>query len=344
MTAEAPALPATHAMGTVIVRTPNWLGDTVMALPALRALRRQWPAARITLVGRWAELLAGQGIGDLVLPYPSAIPERRRLNRALGRLGADLAILLPSSFESARAAWQWRARRRLGFDTDTRGPLLTDRVPLPSPRAHQVDEYAWLVEAAGVTVSDRTPAWTLHPDPERDREVDDLLAGAGLAPGPRIVGLHLGASFGPSKLWPAASFGRLAARLAAATLNPVLLGGPGDGETAAAAAAAAPRAPASLVGKDRPALLPRLLSRLACLVSGDTGVAHLAAALGVPTIALFGPTDPDLTAPRAAAARVVALGAPCAPCFLATCPIDHGCLAGIDVEAVERHVRQLAAA
>jgi len=103
--------------------------------------------------------------------------------------------------------------------------------------------------------------------------------------------------------------------------------------------AAARRAPRSLVGRDRAALLPWLLSRLACLVSGDTGVAHLAAALGVPTVTLFGPTDPRLTAPRSRAAQVLSRAVPCSPCFLASCPIDHICLRSITVEEVERAVR-----
>ena len=171
-----------------------------------------------------------------------------------------------------------------------------------------------------------------------------LLGEVGLGGRPRIVGLHIGAAFGPSKLWPAESFARLAAQLAAAHLAPLLLGSPADRETADAVIAASRRPPASLVGRDRPALLPRLFSRLSCLVSGDTGVAHLAAAVGVPTVTLFGPTDPRLTAPRGAAARVVSHPTACAPCFLAECPIEHGCLRGIEADDVARQVRRVAAA
>jgi heptosyltransferase-2 len=158
------------------------------------------------------------------------------------------------------------------------------------------------------------------------------------------VGLHLGASFGPSKLWPPESFARLAAHLSTARLTPLLLGSPDDRETAAAVIAATRRPPASLVGRDRPALLPRLLARVHCLVSGDTGIAHLAAAGGVPTVTLFGPTDPRFTAPRGPAARAVSHATPCSPCFLASCPIEHVCLRGIDADRVALEVRRLAAA
>ncbi len=325
----------------VVVRAPNWLGDSVMALPALQALRRGLPRARITLVGPWAQLLAGQGLADVLLSYPRSAGERRRFNAALGQERADLAILLPNSLESALAARRWGAARRLGFDTDGRRPLLTDPVPVPTPRRHQVDEYAILLEPLGIEISERTPAWARPADPGADREVEALFAAAGLGARPRIVGLHLGAAFGPSKLWPAESFGRLATRLAGLKLSPLLLGGADDATTAATVTAAARRPPASLVGRDRPALLPRVLSRLACLVSGDTGVAHLAAALGVPTVTLFGPTDPARTAPRGTAARALSRDTPCAPCFLTACPIEHICLDALDVDTVERHVRQL---
>lgn len=332
------------AAESIVVRGPNWLGDTVMALPALHALRSARPDARITLAGTWAGLLAGQGVADVLLPYPRRGAERRRFDRALGAEGVDVAVLLPSSFQSALAARRWRARRRVGFDADARTALLTDPVPQPIPREHQVDEYARLLAPLDVTGAEATPSWRREDRPDREREIDALLADAGIAGRAALVGLHLGTAFGPSKLWPADQFARLASLLAGAKLVPVLLGAPGDQTTADAVTAAARRPPASLVGRDRPALLPHLLARLACLVSGDTGVAHLAASLEVPTVTMFGPTDPRLTAPRGPRARAISRPVPCAPCFLPACPIEHACLRGIDADEVLRHVRQAMAA
>ena len=335
MSAPATELDAGH----IVVRTPNWLGDTVMAQPMLAALRAAHAEARITLIGRWAPLLAGQGVGDVLLGYPRPLAARRRLARALAADRPDVAVLLPSSIESALAALRWRARRRVGYATDGRTALLTDAMDLPTPRRHQVDEYAALLALLGIAGVAATPRWIVPESAAADAEVAGLLAEAGLDPRARLVGLHLGAAFGSSKLWPPAAFGTLARALDAAGLRPVLLGTGDDAASAAAVTEAAAMPVPSLVGRDRPALLARLLGRLRCLVSGDTGVAHLAAAVGVATVTLFGPTDRRLTAPRGPGARAIDRPVPCAPCFLPTCPIDHICLTRLPPEAVLDEVR-----
>src|SRR5262249_36380183 len=159
-----------------------------------------------------------------------------------------LAILLVNSVEAALAASGWGARRRLGFDTDGRRPFLTDLVPLPSPRIHQIDEYSTLLRAAGVPVRDDAgPAWRVPPRASADVEIDALLQSTGLGPRDRIVGLHLGAAFGASKLWPAESFGQLAVRLRRDGWSPLLLGTRDDQATVRDVAAAAHAPVASLV-------------------------------------------------------------------------------------------------
>src|SRR5215475_13487675 len=322
----------------IAVRTPNWLGDTVMALPALAALRAARPEARIVLVGRWAHLLSGQAVANILLPYPTPIHDRLTFARNLREEPPDLALLLVNSMEAAVATWQWEARRRVGFDTDARRMFLTDAIGLPSPRRHQVDEYGLLLGASGITLEENArPVWRLRS--VVDKEIDTLFSSAGVGRDQRVVGLHLGAAFGPSKRWPPKSFARLAALLDRNALCPLLLGPSESKEMATAIAEDAGCPVPSLVGRDRPALLPGLFDRLACLVSGDTGVAHLAAALRVPTVTLFGPTDPRRTAPRAKTARVLCRHVACAPCFLTECPIDHICMTGIDPEEVLYEVR-----
>ncbi len=264
----------------------------------------------------------------MLLPYPRPFAARRRLARALAADRADVALLLPSSLEAALAATRWRARRRVGYATDGRRALLTDAMPLPAPRLHQVDEYAALLSLLGLDGAGPAPEWKLPASPAAEAEVARLFAEAEIIGSAPLVGLHLGAAFGSSKLWPPEAFGRLARELAAGGLCPVLLGTAEDAATAGEVARAAATPLASLVGRDRPGLLARLLARLRCLVSGDTGVAHLAAAVGVATVTLFGPTDRRLTAPRGRGARALDQPVPC-----------DICLTRIDPETVLREVR-----
>lgn len=315
-------------LGRVIVRLPNWLGDTVMAVPALRALRAGAPA-NLLLAGPWVSVLAGQGLGDVLVDYPRSWAGRLRTADTVRRFGADLAVVLPGSLESALAAWYW-APRRVGIATGGRAWLLTHRVP-PTPRRHQVDAYLAVVEALGLAAAAREPRLTPPaPDSEPRVRARALLA-AGEAGRGRRIGVHLGAAYGPAKTWVPERVGELCARLRARGDAPVLLGAPADAPLAAALAART--GAAALAGRDTPELLPAVLAELDALVSGDTGVGHLAAALGLPVVALFGPTDPALTAPRGRVA-VVQHPVPCAPCFYRRCPIDHPCMRGIEADEV----------
>jgi heptosyltransferase II len=316
----------------LIVRLPNWLGDTVMAVPALRALRTAWPDAGVLVAGPWAHTLAGQGLADTLVAYPRAWRGRVATADTVRSFQGELAVLLPNSLEAALAAWYWRARRRVGFAVGGRSMLLTDRVPRPATRLHQVDEYLLLVEHLGVPVDTRVPALTPPAaDGEARARVRRLFdEHVREARGPR-VGLHIGADYGPAKVWPTARVIEACRAFAASGMVPVLLGARSDAALAERIVAAA--GVASLVGRDEPSLLPALLTELDALVAGDTGVSHLAAALGTPVVTLFGPTDPTLTAPRGTA-TVVTHPVPCAPCHYRVCPIEHPCLDGISAARI----------
>ncbi|MFQ5896741.1 MAG: glycosyltransferase family 9 protein [Candidatus Methylomirabilia bacterium] len=255
-------------------------------------------------------------------------------------LGAEHALVLPNSFESALAARSWGARWRVGYATDGRARLLTHPVPRPSPRQHQVDEYLTLLGAYGITPTETTPRLRLSPA-DSDGGVEALLREAGITPDATLVGLHLGAAFGPSKLWASERWVELVREMQGMRGIPVLLGSPGELPFAQEVRRRVGAPVPSLVGRDSSALLPRLLSRFDLLISGDTGVAHLAAAVGVGVVTLFGPTDPRLTAPRSAQARTIAKAVPCAPCFLTHCPIDHPCMAGIEVSDILEQLESL---
>jgi ADP-heptose:LPS heptosyltransferase len=156
----------------------------------------------------------------------------------------------------------------------------------------------------------------------------------------RAVAVQLGAAFGPSKLWPAARLASLAAALERDGIPVVFLGGPTAGPLRDAVERAGGKPVRSLVGRDHPALLPALLARFALLVAPDSGPAHVAAAVGVPVVTLFGPTDPRLTAPLGPG-HALWRRPPCGPCFLPRCPIDHRCLRDLEVEEVLAAVRAL---
>ena len=326
----------------LLVRLPNWLGDTVMALPALRALRAGLPECQITLVGPWAPLLFDQGLADRFVAYPRGWRKRLAAIGELRRLRAQTALLLPNSIESALAAWLWGARWIIGYAAEGRRGLLSHPLPPPQPRRHQVDEYLGLLAPFDIAPAPDRPRWIFQRG-ATDERVEALLSPSAGRSGLR-VGIHLGAAFGPSKLWPPDRLAALARELGRRDLVPVLLGAPSDTSVASAVVAEAGGELISLVGKDAPELLPGLLARLDILVGMDTGVAHLAAAVGVPVVALFGPTDPALTAPRGPDTSVIWKPPPCAPCFLPECPIEHPCMRSIDVEEVLHAVEtQLAA-
>ena len=325
---------------TLIVRLPNWLGDTVMAVPTIRALGKARRQANLVLAGPWSGFFVDQDLADVLVAYPRAWSGRLRAADTVRALTPDIAVLLPNSFESAASAWYWRAKRRIGFSAGGRDWLLTDRVTVPAPRRHQIDEYLMLLEPLRVRSADTVPALTPPPsNGEARKTVRALLGEVGAAAGPRI-GVHLGAAFGPSKIWPIQRIVEFCGLARGEDVVPVLMGAPDDEPLARAVMEQIDVA--NLVGRDRPDLLTALLSELDVVVCGDTGVGHVAAALGTPVVTLFGPTDWRLTAPRGPV-EVVRHPTPCSPCFYRTCPIDHPCLRDIAAGDVEERVRRFLA-
>jgi heptosyltransferase-2 len=319
-----------------LVRLPNWLGDTVMALPTLRALRGVLPGAELWCLGPWVGpvLETEPGIARRLVP-PRGAAARLVQARRLRQAQFDLALILPNSFETALAGRLSGARWRVGYG-EGRAALLTHALPAQADRVHQVTGYLGLLAPFGVEASPTPP--TMGIDAARRVEARRLLGEVGVPLGAPRVGLQLGAALGPAKLWAPARIAALAAQLATRGIHPVLLGGPQARGLADAVQAAAPEPIRSLVGRDRPALLAALIAELDALVGADSGPAHVAAAVGVPTVTLFGPTDPRLTAPLGPGQQALWHQPACGPCFLRECPIDHRCLQAIEVSEVEAAV------
>jgi heptosyltransferase-2 len=327
-----------RAVQRVLVRFPNWLGDTVLALPTLRALRTALPVAELWCLGPWVGTIleTETGVARRLAP-PRRLGARLAQARRLQQARFDLALILPNSFETALAGWLSGARWRVGYGAGRRR-LLTHAVATESEPVHQVTSYLRLLAPLGVDTRPATPTPpTLTVDTARRVAARRLLDEASLPPGPR-VGLQLGAALGPAKLWPPERIGQLATRLEKRGIAVLLLGAPQAARLADAVQAAAPAPIRSLVGRDTPALLPALIAELDAFVGADSGPAHVAAAVGVAAVTLFGPTDPRLTAPVGPGQHALWHQPACGPCFLRECPIDHRCLRSIEVEEVEAAV------
>ena len=338
---------------TALVFSPNWLGDAVMALPAVSDIRRHAAtrrvivAARPGLAGLWTIVA---GVDDVVI-----IPRARGAARwqtlgehaeAIRRTGADTAVLLPNSLQTALVARRAAIPERWGYRRSLRGWLLTRAVPRPRGLVHQADYYRHLVAALGIANGDRVPRLDVPAgvvDGARD-----VLAGAGCTPGARLLGIAPGAAYGGAKRWPPERFAAVAAELARAHgLVPVLVGSEADRAATSAIEAELGKisrpgpAAINLAGRTDVPQLAGVLALCAAFVSNDSGAMHLAAAVGTPVLALFGPTDERVTAPVAARARVLTAAAWCRPCLLRECPLDHRCMNGIDAGTAARAAGEL---
>jgi len=320
----------------LIVRAPNWLGDAIMALPALEAVRRAQPDAALIVAAR-ASIAPIFEEDTLVMPDEVAVVDDAREAAQLRDLKADAMLLLPNSFSSA-----WRASRagiaeRWGYRAGGRGWMLTQAIRRPRGRVHQVEYYQTLVRGLGVETHDAVPR--LGARASTLEKADALLREQGAPAGALLAGFAPGAAYGHAKRWPPARVAAVAAGLAARGVTPVIVGAAADRDTARAIESSLPRGTrvVDLVGRTTLRQLVGVVARCAAFVSNDSGAMHVAAALGVPLTAIFGPTDERVTSPGGRA-EVIVRDVFCRPCLLRECPIDHRCMKRIDVDTVLRSV------
>jgi heptosyltransferase-2 len=320
---------ATRGAERIVVRAPNWIGDVVLSLGAVRDLRRNFPAARI-------EVLARPWVADLYRAVPEIdavrIATAVRADAETLRGAFDIAVILPNSFGSALPAWMAGIGERWGYSTDARRPLLT-RAPAVPPQVRgrsQVYYYRAMLAGAGLRVS-ATPDVSLRCPPDWSAGADRLLAGDASAP---WVGINPGAFYGTAKRWLPERFAAVGDMLARDGVQIALVGGPAERPVGEAIAAQMTAPSRVLCGETTLPELVGVLSRLRILVTNDSGPMHVAAALGVPTVAVFGPTDWRETHPVGDGHRVVREPVHCSPCRLRECPIDHRCMRRVTVDRV----------
>lgn len=332
----------------ILIAAPNWIGDAVLALPAVASAAKGFPRARI-------DVLARGETADLFLGQESVSAVRRversdlrgmgllRTARALRDEKYQAAILFPNSFRSALLARLARIPVRIGYGRDLRGFFLSKSIA-PGPtgrRVHQSEYYLDLLRAAGIPAQASVPV--IHLSEDEVKRARSRIADSGLNAS-NLVGLAPGAAYGSAKKWGSDRFAEAAARLAGEFGAGVVVFGAererGDGE------AIRRRLPGvlNLAGRTTVREFMALVSLCRVLLTNDSGAMHAAAAAppcGV--VAVFGPTDPGETAPLGEGHAIVREPVDCAPCFRRECPTDHRCMTRITVERVVEAAERLLA-
>jgi heptosyltransferase-2 len=337
----------------VAIFLPNWVGDVVMATPAIRALRHRFSGARFLAVCRpyVTGVLEGSPWFDARLFLERHGPWAHRWPRVawhLRRWKIDVAVLFPNSIHSALVAWLGRCKRRIGFDRGGRGWLLTAACTpqrksnggfKPSPI---LDDYNRLAETAGCP----WPGYRmeLFTTPADETAADSVYKKNRIERGDTVICLNPGAAFGAAKFWPADSFATLAQHLVAmGGVKVLVLCGPNERPQARRIVQSANRSQVvSLAGEPISlGLTKALIRRAALLVTTDSGPRHFAAAFNRPVVSLFGPTFIDWTRTFFNKEICLQKRVPCGPCQLRVCPTDHACMKLLTPQEVLAAVQQL---
>lgn len=327
---------------TILVRSTNWLGDAVMTTPAMRAIRESFPGARITVLANpvVAPLFEHHGAVDEILVYDrkgahAGVGGRLRMAAELRQRRFDLAILLQNAIDAAFITWLARIPRRMGYRTDGRGLFLTHGVPVEegTRRLHHVEYYLAMLDRFSIATKDRR--LSLATTPAEDAAMAARLREEGIGEGELLLGINPGASYGSAKRWYPERFAAVADCLADRWgAKVVITGGPGEAGIAADIAAAMKSPSLVMAGRTTVREMMALIGRCGFFVTNDSGPMHIAAAFGVPLVAVFGPTDHTNTSPWTDRAAIVRSETDCAPCLKRECPTDHRCMMAVTVEMV----------
>ena len=318
-------------------------------MAAFRELRTLFPKAHITVVSKpgTSDIFRDADFVDEVLVY-----KRRGLSsvwqqvRVWKQRRFDLALLFQNAFEAASISFLARVPQRIGYDTERRGFMLTHPVAVPSWKneRHEIFYYLNLVtelerRLLGASREVSEPQFQTEVSPARKKDARKSLARA--AADKPLVLLCPGSVNSRAKRWPAERYAALADQLAESGVTVVLIGSPGELEVSKQVVSLARRPPVLLTGNTSVAEVTALISIADVLVTNDTGPAHIGAAVGTPTLVIFGPTNPLTTRPYGPAGEIVRHPPDCAPCMLRDCPIDHRCMTAITPEEVLQRTTEL---
>jgi heptosyltransferase II len=336
----------------VVVRGTNWVGDSLMTVPALRALRRVLPDANITLAIRPGTkgIFSEVDFVNDVLVYDrkgvfSVIPQIREWRRRQ----FDLAVLFQNAFEAALIPFLAGVPIRLGYATESRQALLTHPLQLPDWRSsrHEVFYYLYLVTALEQMLFGTSNTCEVEPDASiqisevMKAAAADLLRAHDVREDKLVVAICPGSINSRAKRWPAEAYAALADRLIDDRRQVLLIGSKEEADVSKDVANRMRQSPVVLTGKTTLDQITAVLASVDLIVTNDTGPAHIGAALGRPTLVIFGPTNPLTTRPFSPAAEILRHPPECAPCMLRDCPIDHRCMTAITVDEVFERSRSL---
>lgn len=333
----------------IVVRMPNWLGDVVMATPVLADLRTRYPEAKITAMcqSNVAQLLTHDPHIDELFSFQRIsgwIPHLHHgeVLKALRHAKYDLGILLTNSFSSAWWFWRGNVKRRIGFEGNGRSWLLSKAVPIPEQveSQHLVITYKMLLQPLGIPLSDTEPS--LYVTSDEQSAAQDLLKRCGIIKKKQtVIGINPGAAFGSAKCWLPERFRALTERLLEE--NPdlcVLYFGDKAGTSLVNDICKdMPERVINLAGKTSIRELLALIKECSVFLTNDSGPMHIAAALKIPLVALFGSTSDVKTGPYGNG-KVIHKHVECSPCYKRVCPIDFRCMKRIEVDEVYDELKQ----
>jgi heptosyltransferase-2 len=328
----------------VLVLSPNWLGDAVMALPAIADVRRHFQNARLIVAARRSVA----GLFRMTPQVDQVLVLERPDVSTLKAQQADVAILLPNSFKSAWLVTRAGVPHRWGYAADFRRPLLSRAIARPRRSVHQAEYYQHLVRALGMASGPLEPAISVPDDAVVAARM--LLNSRAWSPSRPLVAIAPGAAYGTAKRWLPEHYASLVSSLVGIGAQCVLVGSAGDTETTDWIQRLIPDRQREhvldLTGVTNLPSLAGVISTAKAFVSNDSGAMHVAAAVGAPVAAIFGPTREHETRPLGrgdARAEVLIHPVWCRPCMLRECPIDHRCMKELSPERVFATVRELMA-
>lgn len=323
----------------IVIRVPNWIGDSVLALSAIESLSQNLPEAQIWIAtNEWVKdlFMSYDRIkGIIPLSGAKSIKSLKDSAKKIKEFHFDAGILFTNSFISAFLFYLAKIPQRWGYSRDGRGFLLTKRV---SPRnlensIHQVEYYMGLVSGLGYKTL--PPHLSFPLTREEQSKAREKLLSCGVDFQHPIIILNPGASYGPAKRWPAERFAELGSLLQERNKATVLITGAGnESGLAESVSSLMAKKPINLSGQTSLRMLAGLISQSNLFVTNDSGPMHMANALKIPVTAVFGPTDPSVTGPYQEPATVIKKDVPCWPCAYRECPFDHRCMVSISAEEV----------